>query len=463
MLRRLVLVALVLPLLGAELVVVHAEEPPPRFEYEGLHGVYRFHGRAPRAGQPVLVAEPGVAKPIWDALTKHRQPFVLVETRDLTPYARLRDNGRQMAAHVEQALCEAAGIYRGLPQSPWIAIGHGASAVRMARVVFMQGRWQGLALLGTPIGKGLVPADKARHGDAAVLLAQAVPGGGPEWTALREGLDEVGVAYDETPLHANAATEISGASALAAIRFAARRLKTKPAFREPTRVGDRTRTAVTVAKDVGGIEVTGDLYSTGDKSKPVILLCHQARSSRGEYVLIAPRLVAAGYNCLALDQRSGDHWSGLRNATAARAARAELPAAYIDARPDIDAAITYLRAQGFAGPMAVVGSSYSSSLAVFIGAENDAVRCVVSFSPGDYLPPRGSILEAAKKHTKPILIVCPPREEAQARQVFGPLAAEAKELYVQPSGIHGASTLYRSRTHAEAWARFTTFLGKHLK
>ena len=120
-----------------------------------------------------------------------------------------------------------------------------------------------------------------------------------------------------------------------------------------------------------------------------------------------------------------------------------------------------MRAQGLSGKLFVVGSSYSSSLAIFVGAENKEVHAVVSFSPGDYLPPRGSIVEAAKKLDKPTLIVCPTREERQARQVYGPIKSSTKELYVQPGGVHGASTLYRSSTHEAAWARLVGFLEKH--
>jgi alpha-beta hydrolase superfamily lysophospholipase len=41
------------------------------------------------------------------------------------------------------------------------------------------------------------------------------------------------------------------------------------------------------------------------QAKAVILLFHQAGSSKAEYATIAPRLAAAGYTALAIDQRSG--------------------------------------------------------------------------------------------------------------------------------------------------------------
>jgi len=56
-----------------------------------------------------------------------------------------------------------------------------------------------------------------------------------------------------------------------------------------------------------GLKVTADVYaSSNDPSKPFIILCHQARWSRGEYREIAPKLNKLGFNCMAIDQRSGD-------------------------------------------------------------------------------------------------------------------------------------------------------------
>src|SRR6185295_20180637 len=69
-----------------------------------------------------------------------------------------------------------------------------------------------------------------------------------------------------------------------------------------------------------GITITADLYEV-DSSSPVILLCHQARYSRGEYIETAKRLNKFGFNCLAIDQRSGKECNAVNNATAEAAAR----------------------------------------------------------------------------------------------------------------------------------------------
>ena len=218
-----------------------------------------------------------------------------------------------------------------------------------------------------------------------------------------------------------------------------------------------------VTKGADDLLLTADLYRAADPKAPVVILFHQARSSRGEYRRIAPRLVAAGYNVLALDQRSGDTWADVDNQSAKQAKEKGLAQDYIDARPDLDRALTWVRELKLEGKIAIVGSSYSSSLAIFVGADSEDVAAVVSFSPGDYLPPKGSILEAAARLKAPTLVVCPPKEEAQAKAVFDPIAAKGKKLYVQPYGVHGASTLYRSKTLGEAWKVFLGFLQGHVK
>ena len=64
-----------------------------------------------------------------------------------------------------------------------------------------------------------------------------------------------------------------------------------------------------------GLSITADLYLIKE-AKDIILLCHQAGFSRGEYVETAKRLNKLGYSCLAIDQRSGKVVNGIVNQTA---------------------------------------------------------------------------------------------------------------------------------------------------
>src|ERR1041385_9201704 len=78
---------------------------------------------------------------------------------------------------------------------------------------------------------------------------------------------------------------------------------------------------------IDGLIITADSYLQDD-SLPWILLCHQAGYSRGEYKETAAKFEAFGYNCLAIDQRSGGEVNGIKNETAARAKEQGKPMDY---------------------------------------------------------------------------------------------------------------------------------------
>ena len=80
-----------------------------------------------------------------------------------------------------------------------------------------------------------------------------------------------------------------------------------------------------------GISVTADLYMPHKATAPFIILYHQAGYSRGEYRSIAPQLNEMGFNCMAVDQRSGDKVNGVINETHKGAVASKLPTEYLDA------------------------------------------------------------------------------------------------------------------------------------
>ena len=90
-----------------------------------------------------------------------------------------------------------------------------------------------------------------------------------------------------------------------------------------------------------GVVIYGAYYQA-THPKALILLFHQADSSKNEYAQIAPRLVAAGYSALAIDQRSGGGLFG-KNETALRLGR---PATNLDAKPDLEAALAWGSGKG---------------------------------------------------------------------------------------------------------------------
>jgi len=399
---------------------------------------------------PVILCEKGVAvqrSDAWKRLAANKRAVVLIEV----PPPRAGTTWRMA---VDAALAEGSIHYRAMSRAPWLVIAQGATGAGLANMAIAEPkRFSSLIFLTPRFPPTDLPAKltAARGLHTAVVCAPDDPAPGE---AMAQRLDDASFSLLKVYKEGGSSGERLDRY-LGHVHFPAFERRFAKRMPDPSRRTIETQTA-------DGLTITGDLYSTGDKSKPTLLLFHQARSSRGEYTFIAPRLVKAGYNCLAIDQRVGDVWAMVLNETYPRAQKSRRQTQYQDARADLDRAVAWARELGFTGKLGIVGSSYSSSLAIFVGADNKDVSAVVSFSPGDYLPPRGSILEAAKRLDKPTLVVCPPKEERQARAVFDAIAAEGKRLIVQPEGVHGASTLDRSPTREGLWKRLLAFLSKSL-
>ena len=209
-----------------------------------------------------------------------------------------------------------------------------------------------------------------------------------------------------------------------------------------------------------GLIISGHLYEI-DESKPVILLCHQAGFNKVEYAEIAPKLNEMGFNCLAIDQRSGGNLDGKPNETSQRAKGKNLPTHYVDAQKDIVAAINFLNKK-FNQKIIVWGSSYSSSLALFESLKNDKVKASISFSPGDYFGnKRPSLKETFSKLEKPFFVTS---SKGEAKKLSSSInATELKENQIQfiptSSGFHGSKALWsKKKGFEEYWTAITQFL-----
>ena len=88
-----------------------------------------------------------------------------------------------------------------------------------------------------------------------------------------------------------------------------------------------------------GLEAAAELYMSHPKSAPFIVLFHQAGWSRGEYEEIAPKLNKMGYNCLAVDLRSGGEVNNVRNITKQNAVKGMKETEYVHSLPDMRSAI----------------------------------------------------------------------------------------------------------------------------
>jgi dienelactone hydrolase len=205
------------------------------------------------------------------------------------------------------------------------------------------------------------------------------------------------------------------------------------------------------------ISISALLYEAAHP-KAVILLFHQAGSSKGEYATIAPRLAAAGYTALAIDQRSGGSLYG-PNETVSRLGRS---ATYEETKPDLVAALDWAVAQHL--PVVLWGSSYSAALVFEVAAEHaDQVSAVIAFSPGEYLGKSGAVARASAQVHAPMYVTSSPDadEVTAARRILSASPAAAKTQFVPKLGVHGSSTLIEARDPkgaAENWDHVLAFL-----
>jgi len=209
-----------------------------------------------------------------------------------------------------------------------------------------------------------------------------------------------------------------------------------------------------------GLLIHSNLYEANSKDQKIMLLCHQARYSKGEYKETAPKFNKLGYTCLAIDQRSGDSINNDINQTALQAKQQEKPNDYEDAEQDIKAAIYYLY-NTYNKKITLVGSSYSSSLIIKIAAaEKDKVEMVVSFSPGDYFKEENIVKNSLKKLDIPVFISCSKEERAETEKWLKDIDNK-KMVFFKPEkdGKHGSKALWSNNpNHKEYWKALTDFL-----
>ena len=210
------------------------------------------------------------------------------------------------------------------------------------------------------------------------------------------------------------------------------------------------------------VEVFADYYSAGTKTKPLLLLFHQAGSNRAEYEQIAPTLVALGFNAVAIDQRSGGEMWGRDNETVRHLYKSS---SYYEALRDLEAALKWAESSGHSGPIAVWGSSYSAALVFVLAAMHPReINALLTFSPGEYLDGPSDVRNAAARLSLPVFVTSAKSKDEidAARTILKATTSSEKTQFVpRVEGVHGSSTLRRDRNPRgadENWAAVKKFL-----
>jgi dienelactone hydrolase len=194
--------------------------------------------------------------------------------------------------------------------------------------------------------------------------------------------------------------------------------------------------------------ITADYYPNKSARK-LIILFHQADYSRGEYNTIAPKLVEAGFACLAVDLRSGLSARNVPNETYTRAVSAGLGTKFSDARQDMKAAIAFAKANS-EKQIVLWGSSYTASYVLMEGKDDPRVVKVLAFSPGEYFSNQNAVKSQINGYTKPIFVACTKSEgETVLSDVINMLPEPYAVKYLKAAD-HGSKALWSEKPGSDS-------------
>lgn len=211
------------------------------------------------------------------------------------------------------------------------------------------------------------------------------------------------------------------------------------------------------------VKVTADLYMTSNTSAPFIILYHQAGYSRGEYLNIAPQLNALGFNCMAVDQRSGDSVNKVRNETHQEAVSLNKPTEYFDAIEDIEAAYLYVKYGIKPEKIILWGSSYSAAIMFYMGSvHHDNLSGLLAFSPGEYFKINGKDIKSfASKVTCPVFVTSAKSEYQNWKSIYASVKSDKTYFLPETEGKHGSKALWQDNPgHDAYWVAVKGFLNQ---
>lgn len=211
-----------------------------------------------------------------------------------------------------------------------------------------------------------------------------------------------------------------------------------------------------------GLQITADYYEASN-SDTFILLFHQAGWSRGEYKETAPKLNALGYNCLAVDQRSGGKVNDIVNQTNQRAKKAGKATEFKDAFQDIEATVAFVKKTYKPKKIIIWGSSYSSSLVLKYAGDNpNSIDAAISFSPGEYFGKDDFIKNSASNITVPTFITSAQSEKGSWMAIHNAIPTKTKASYLpKTKGNHGSRALWSTfKDNDGYWTAVKDFLNK---
>jgi len=189
---------------------------------------------------------------------------------------------------------------------------------------------------------------------------------------------------------------------------------------------------------------------------PYVILLHGNFGSKLDYSDIAYKIVKLGYNCLAIDLRTGS------NETSSEYKKNNPEPKLIDAKKDIEAAIEFIYNKTNL-PIILFGTDFTASLAMIVAKNNDKVSTVVAFSPGEYFMPDFKVEDKLEGYNKKTFVACSQMEYTYVKQLLSK-ANKDKITIFKPGtskGEHGIKALSKkSEGYKEYWLALYLFFKK---
>lgn len=212
-----------------------------------------------------------------------------------------------------------------------------------------------------------------------------------------------------------------------------------------------------------GVQITADVYQINNASAPWIILFHQGNYSRGEYRPIAPELNKLGFNCIAIDQRSGNTINGVDNQTRLEASKLNKGTRYFHAYIDMEIGLQYVKSNFKPKTLLVWGSSYSASLVMVLGKQyQNEIDGIVAFSPPALEYENIQVNEYAKGVKCPVFIASSSSEQEDAKEIHTLIQNSNKKIFApETGGLHGSKSLWEcSERYQDYWTALQPFLNQ---
>ncbi|HTB06376.1 MAG TPA: dienelactone hydrolase family protein [Bacteroidia bacterium] len=204
--------------------------------------------------------------------------------------------------------------------------------------------------------------------------------------------------------------------------------------------------------------ITADVYMVSD-TMPYMILCHDIKSSRGEYKDLAKKFTKLGYNCIAIDMRVGGTKNGITNETSSLAQAKHIQTKLLDCKTDIDAAIDYAYGKS-KKKVVLVGCGFSAAITLYIGSTNARIASVLAFSPSGVFVGLLDTKTAFPKCNIPVFITSSKAELPEVKKYVAAIPSSKVTLFEPPTeGSHGVDGLLSTASdHHDYWLSILMFV-----